>query len=446
MKNNIKKITSKIKGSNFWSNLFKNSFIAVLGEGGSSFINFFVVILFIRLMGSEGYGVLVLAQTYMTIIDTVLNLQCWRGVIKFGEAAKVEGDLDELCGYIKLGTMIDVLTAVLGTVVCFLLANFIGSLLNWNSITILSAKIFSVVIVSHFSGTPTAVLRMENKFNLVSIQKIVSSLIKIISLVACIFLSSKIGILTGVIIYVITDIISNLILIVMASVVIHKKYGLRKVFSTKLPKKTKEFTKFTLWTSLSDIVDIPVNYFDVFIISKLGLDMVSIFKVFKQIISLISKLSVPIYQAIFPQFSKLTASNELEVAYNAVKKIQKFVIMVILPIFIIVGSTSFYWLKIIFDPTYANYWYVLLIYIIVHIIAISYTTIHPLFVSMGKVKEDFAYVLITNILYFIVSLLLVDKLGMLGIVTAYATQAFSIILLKKLNIEKEIKRKNKNEL
>lgn len=439
MKEKIKNVISRIKKNEFWHSLFKNSFIAVIGECGASFINLFVVIFLIKLIGSEGYGILILAQTYMTIMDTILNLQCWRGVIKYGEEAKINNNFDELYGYIKLGSIIDLVTAIIGTVVCFLLVNLTATFLNWNSLTILSAKIFSIVIISHFSGTPTAILRMENKFNLVSIQKILSSALKLIALISIFLLQGSISVISGVLIYVITDVISNIILILMAVWVVHKNYGLRKVIKAKFPSKTKEFTKFTLWTSLSDITDIPVNYFDVFIISKLGLELVSVFKVFKQIIALISKLATPIYQAIFPQFSKLTASDKLEVAYNAVKRIQKFVVMYILPFFILIGLTSYYWLNIIFGSLYQKYWYVLLVYIIIHTISISFTTIHPLFISMGKVKEDFIYVLVTNLLYFAVALVLVKYLGMLGIVISYAVQSFSIILLKKIKIEKTLK-------
>ena len=439
MKEKIKNIINRIKKNEFWSSLFKNSFIAVIGEGGASFINLFVVIFLIKLIGSEGYGILILAQTYMTIVDTIINLQCWRGVIKYGEEAKIKKNIEELYGYIKLGSLIDLLTAVIGTVVCFLLVNLTGRLLDWNNLTIISAKIFSIVIVSHFSGTPTAILRMENKFNLKKKKKIFASAIKLGTLLIIYILQGSLTVLSGVIIYVVTDILSNLMLILMAVWVVHKNYGLKKVIKAKLPSKTKEFTRFTIWTSLSDVTDIPVNYFDVFIISKLGLELVSVFKVFKQIIALISKLAIPIYQAIFPQFSKLTASDKLEEAYNAVKRIQKFVVKYIMPLFIIVGLTSYYWLDIVFGSLYRDYWYVLLAYIVIHTISISFTTIHPLFISMGKVKEDFIYVLITNLAYFVVALVLVKYLGMFGIVISYAVQSFSIILLKKIKIEKILK-------
>lgn len=438
MKEKLKKIINKIKSNEFWKNLFKNSFFAVIGEGGASFINLFVIILLIKLLGSEGYGVLTLAQTYTTMVDTIINVQCWRAVIKYGEAAKTQKKIKELYGYIKLGTIIDILTAILGTILSFLLVNIVGKIMDWDSTMKLAAKIFSLVVISHFSGTPTAVLRMENKFNLVSIQKIVASMIKFVVLIYILFFYKELTIMNGVIIYAITDVIANLLLVVMSIIVIHKNYGIKKVLHAKLPHDSKEFVKFTMWTTLADITDIPVNYFDVFILSKLNLKLVAVFKVFKQCVFLISKLSTPIYQAIFPQFSKLTANDKLDVAYAAVMKIQKFIIMYILPIFTIVGLTSYFWLNIIFDNYYASHWYVLCIYLIIHTISISFTTIHPLFISMGKVKEDFAYVLFTNILYFICALILVSKIGIIGIVISYGIQSFTNIALKRRKIEQTI--------
>lgn len=439
MKTKIQEIITKIKSDDFWKNLFKNSFIAVIGEGGASFINFFSVILLIKLIGNNGYAILILAQTYMTIIDTILNLQCWRSVIKFGEEAKAKKNETEFLGYVKLGTIIDIVTAILGTIVCFLMVDIVGYFLNWNDLTFVAAKIFSLVIISHFSGTPIAILRMENKFNLVSIQKIIASLLKFLMLLFVLIFKREISVINGVIIYAVTDFIANLILVGMALWVTHINYGIKKVIKANIPKKAKGFLKFTLWTSCSDITDIPVNYFDIFLISQLKLELVAVFKVFKQIIALVSKMAIPIYQVIFPQFSKLIACNKLDQAYNAVKKIQKFVITYILPFAILFGLTSYFWLEILFDSLYSQQWYVLAIYIIVHTISISFTTIHPLFISMGKVKEDFLYVLITNILYFIFAIILVKWLGMLGIVAAYAIQSFSIIWLKKRKIEKSLK-------
>lgn len=444
MKSKIKKILYKIKSNEFWKNLFKNSFFAVIGEGGASFINLFVIVLLIKLIGSEGYGILILAQSYMSIIDTLINLQCWKGVIKYGAEALTNNDLESYRGYIKLGALLDISTAILGCIISLLLIKIFGSIFDWSKLMINSSYIFSFVILFHFSGTPTAILRMENKFNWVAIQKILASVIKVISIFIVLLLNGKISVEYGVMIYAITDIIGHLILIIMALIVIHKKCSIKKVITAKFPKLTKEFTKFTLWTTLSDSVDIPVSYFDVFIISKLGLEMVAIFKFFKQIISILSKLTTPIYQAIFPQFSKLAATNKKQEGYEAVLKIKKVILKIVLPFAIILGLSSYFWLNIIFDVTYAQYWYILALYLIVHTIALSYTTIHPYFVSIGQVFYSFKYVLISNIIYIILAYLTIGYLNMLAIILSYTVQFSIVIYLKNKRIKYVLE--NENEI
>lgn len=441
----LKKIVNIIKKNEFANKLVKNFSFAAIGEGGASFINLLVVVLLIKLIGNDGYGVLILAQSYMLIIDTIINLQCWKSMIKFGEKAYKNNDFNSLMGYIKLGTILDIGTAILGAIIGFFLTDLIGYIFSWESSLVLSAKIFSIVILFHFSGTPTAVLRMENKFNLVSFQKIISAVIKVITLLIFYLIEKKISIINGVVIYAITDIIGHIILVMLTLNLLQKKFGIKNILKAQVPKDSKEFIKFTMWTTLSDIVDLPVQYFDVFIVSKLGLGMVSIFKFFKQIVAILSKLTTPLYQAIFPQFSSLAADGKEREGYKIVLKIRNIILMVMIPTSLLIGFTSHWWLGLIFDNIYASYWYVLLIYLLLQSFALSYTTIHPYFVSLGEVFYSFKYVLISNIVYICLAFFLVGYLDMLGIVLAYAVQFTLVIVLKNEKIKKVLVVNNDNK-
>ncbi len=432
----LKKKFNSIKENDFANVLVKNFSLAAIGEGGASFINLLVIVLLIKLIGNDGYGILILAQSYMLIIDTIFNLQCWKSLIKYGEIAYKNKDLKSLIGYIKLGAILDIGTAIFGSVIGFFLVDFVGFILNWNYDLIICSKIFSLVILFHFSGTPTAVLRMENKFNLVSIQKIVSAIIKVITLLVFLIFKKNISLLNGVIIYSITDIVGHILLVIFAFNLLHKKYGIINIIKVKIPNNYKEFIKFTIWTTFSDIVDLPVQYFDVFIISKLGFTMVSIFKFFKQIVAILSKLTTPLYQAIFPQFSYLVASGMEYNGYKIVLKIRNIILIVMIPLSLLIGLTSYWWLGLIFDNLYASYWYVLLIYLLFQSFALSYTTIHPYFVSLGEVFYSFLYVLISNIIYVCLSFIFVKYLNMLGLVFAYAIQFMLVIYLKNNKIKK----------
>ena len=438
MKKKVKDIIMKIKSNDFWRKLFKNSFYAIIGEGGSSVINLFVVFLLIKLLGNDEYAILVLAQSYMSILDLIINLQSWQSVIKFGEEMRVKNKIDKYLEFIKLGSILDISTAILCGLISLFIAPIIGSIFNWSNELILCCQIFTAEIYFHFSGTPIAVLRLENKFNLVAIQKIVSAVVKLVVLLFILCMTSKLSLITAVIIYVVTDIISHLILVIMFLTIIHKKWGIRRLLKSKIPENKGQFIKYTIWCTLGDAVDIPVLYLDVFVVSALKLELVTVFKVFKQIISVLSKLAAPIYQAIFPQFSTLVAKGEYKRGYDAVMKIRNAVYKYFIPLIIVVGLSSPIWLNIIFGEIFSQYWYILFIYLIIHTYALSYTTIHPYFTALGKVKEGFIICLIANIVYLILALTLTKHFGMIAIVMSYAVQILIVIHAKKHMIKKEI--------
>lgn len=438
MKKKVKDILMKIKSNDFWRKLFKNSFYAIIGEGGSSVINLFVVFLLIKLLGNDEYAILVLAQSYMSILDLIINLQSWQSVIKFGEEMRVKNKIDKYLEFIKLGSILDISTAILCGLISLFIAPLIGSIFNWSNELILCCQIFTAEIYFHFSGTPIAVLRLENKFNLVAIQKIVSAIIKLAVLLFILCMTSKLSLITAVIIYVVTDIISHLILVIMFLTIIHKKWGIRRLLKSKIPENKGQFIKYTIWCTLGDAVDIPVLYLDVFVVSALKLELVTVFKVFKQIISVLSKLAAPIYQAIFPQFSTLVAKGEYKRGYDAVIKIRNAVYKYFIPLIIVVGLSSPIWLNIIFGEIFSQYWYILFIYLIIHTYALSYTTIHPYFTALGKVKEGFIICLIANVVYLILALTLTKHFGMIAIVMSYAVQILIVIHAKKHMIKKEI--------
>lgn len=434
-----KNVKSKILKSEFWKKLFKNSFYAVLGEGGASVVNLLSVIVLIKVLGSTKYGILTLAQSYMLIVDTIINMQSWNAVIKYGEISKKNNDIEEYSGYIKLGTILDVSTAIIGCIVGILIPVFLGNYISWDKEMIMCSIIFSIEILFHFSGTPTAILRMENKFHLISIQKIVSAIFKVISLFIVYLIQQKISLLVGVIIFVSTDILGHVLLTLMALFVINKKIGLRKIIKSTIPNSSKQFISFTFWNTLTDISDIPVQNLDVFLVSNLGIDKVAIYKVFKQILAMFSKLTKPIYQAIYPQFSALVANNKKKEGYDVVLKIKRVILKYFLPLSIFFGISSYFWLDRFFEIGYSQYWYILTLYVFVHTIALSYTTIHPYFISLGNAYLACIYSLISNILYLLLTFILIKYIGFIGMVIGYFVQFYTLIYLKKRRIKKELK-------
>lgn len=432
----FKKILHKIKNDNFWKNLFKNSFWAFFGDASASAITFIISIILIKIIGSDSYGILILAQSYMNIMDVIINIQSWRSTIQYGQKALVDGNIKELHSYVKLGCIMDISTAILCFIISVILPHFIGSLLHWSNEMILCSQIFAITIISHFAGTPTAILRLFNKYNLVALSKTLAAIFKITAIVAYYLITKNLNLISSTIIFMMTDFIGNILLVIFAFYNYSKKYKISDIIKAKMPKDSKSFISYTLWGTLSEIVDLPVQTIDVFIVSVLGNATVAIYKIFKQIIGIISKVTGPIQQSILPQFSELSAKGNEKRGFEVVIKIHRTILKYTLPISIFVGATSYLWLGKLYDITYANYWYILFIYLIIQTYALSYTTIHPFFITLGNMKINAIIEFTANIVYLIVSFILVRVMGLLGITIAFLIQILLNIFLKYFCIKK----------
>ncbi len=434
----FKKILHKIKSDNFWKNLFKNSFWAFFGDASASAITFIISIILIKIIGSESYGILILAQSYMNIMDVIINIQSWRSTIQYGQKAIVDGNDKELHSYVKLGCIMDISTAILCFIISILLPNLIGGFLHWSNEMILCSEIFAITIISHFAGTPTAILRLFNKYNLVALSKTLAAIFKITAIVAYYLITKNLNLVSSTIIFMLTDFIGNILLVIFAFYHYSKKYKIADIIKAKMPKDAKSFISYTLWGTLSEIVDLPVQTIDVFIVSVLGNVTVAIYKIFKQIIGIISKVTGPIQQSILPQFSELSAKGNEKRGFEVVIKIHKTILKYTLPISILVGATSYIWLGKLYDMTYANYWYILFIYLMIQTYALSYTTIHPFFITLGNMRINAIIEFTANIVYLIVSYILVRAMGLLGITIAFLIQILLNIFLKYFCIKKMI--------
>lgn len=418
-----------LKSNKFWSKLIYNMILSFSGDTISSVLNVIVVFVIIKLIGDYQYGVMVLAISYMMIVDSLVNFQSWQAVIKYGTEALSLKDYDSLAGIVKFGTIVDLISAVLGMIIALFALPIIAAMMGWSDELVLIASLFSIEIAFHFSGTPIGILRLLNKFKMVAIQKIISATIRFIAVGIYFFFLEK-TLLSLVVVYVISNIIGHILLTTMAFYQINKLLSIKKIIHSKLSYKRNEFFKFVAYTNITSSIDIPVKQFDVFIISKVSYEMVAVYKVFKQVVDILGRLTSPLSQAIMPQFSELISNNEYKEGYNVVLKLRNLILFIMIPISIVVTVISPYFLNIFLGDLYAKKFYILSIYLIVKSISLSYAALHPYFVALGLVKDTFGIVLIANVIYIILALVLTNYIGVIGMILAYFAEFMIVIILK----------------
>ena len=431
-KNKIKDQYRKLREETFYSRLFGNALISFVGEGGAAVIAFITTVILIRLIGNANYGILTVAYTFMSVMDTLVNFQSWKGIITFGGEAIEKEDYRVLESYIKAGSIIDFVTAVLGTVAAIFVAYTFGHLFSWNQDTIRAIYWFSFIIMFNFTGTSVGVIRLLNSFRMFSVFRIVHASLKLVGVIVLVFIFDG-GLMGAVVGFTIGEILGYLFLFVEFLYLVHKDENISISGILKSPIKGvwKNFFSFTFWTSMTASVDIPVQHFDVLILSSISYDVVAVYKVYKQIAQLLNKLSTPLTQAILPQFAEMVARGEERSCFNYTMKIKNKSLKIMVPGMLLVGLLALPVMHHFLGPLYTQYWPALFLLLIARSYALSYTAIHPLFLALGEVKKSFWFALGTNVLFLGLSAVLVSKLSILGNVMALAIQYFLLINLKK---------------
>ena len=430
-------LRDKIRGNEFWAKLAKNVFTIVVGQGGASALNMLTSFISAGFLGVAGYGSLMIGQTYMQAIDSLLNFQSWQSVIRYGSISLEKRDEHGLAACIKAAFLVDVISAVAGCVISFAIVGLVAGVLGWDSAATAAAVVFCFEILVHIEGAPTGLLRLFDRFNYVAIHAVVMAAVKLLFVAASMVLFGN-NVVVIACAYCAADVIKSLTLFFIAVYVARRRVGLFKIVKARLADLPAGYISFTIWSNLDTSADAPIQYFDVFFLSLLSSEVVGVFKFFRQLLSALSLLSRPVQQAIMPQLAELIAKGLNNRAYEVVRKIEKVVAKVVTPCAAIACLVVPPALAVFMDPLYGAYWYLFATLAALVAASIVFSAIHPCFNAYGLTKQSTVITLISNVVYLVVSYLLLGKLGVMAIPLAMALQYLIVIGLKDIYIRKVV--------
>lgn len=433
----LKLLRDKIRGNEFWAKLAKNVFTIVVGQGGASALNMLTSFVSAGFLGVAGYGSLMIGQTYMQAIDSLLNFQSWQSVIRYGSISLEKRDERGLAACIKAAFLVDVISAVAGCVISFAIVGFVAGVLGWDSAATAAAAVFCFEILVHIEGAPTGLLRLFDRFNYVAIHAVVMAAVKLLFVaVSMVLFGNNVVVIACA--YCAADIIKSLTLFFIAVHVARRRVGFFKIVKARLADLPAGYISFTIWSNLDTSADAPIQYFDVFFLSLLSSEVVGVFKFFRQLLSALSLLSRPVQQAIMPQLAELIAKGLNSRAYEVVRKIEKVVAKVVTPCAAIACLVVPPALAVFMDPLYGAYWYLFATLAALVAASIVFSAIHPCFNAYGLTKQSTVITLISNVVYLVACYLLLGKLGVMAIPLAMALQYLIVIGLKDIYIRKVI--------
>ena len=420
LENPLKSPMNWLQNQPLLSRLLKNAGKLLSGDIIAQVLGLIAVALTARALGPEKYGVLVLIQAYIAVIDKLVNFQSWQALIKYGTDALEENADYEFKQLVKFGTVLDLGSALLGTIIAFIGAYVVGSWQGWTSDTIFMIMLYSSVIFFNLSGTPTAILRLFDKFGLFSVQKIIAGVIKVIG-VAIVYILGQ-GLFAFLLVYIITIIFGYLILLFMGWRELRTK-KFHRIFSAQLSGITQKFEglwSYVWTTNLSGSVRMASRNVDTIVVGAiLGTAATGMYEIAKKFANVVNRLSNPLYQAIYPDLARLWSKRDKDGFIKLGLQSACFagaVALVIWGIFLALGDWIIY---LSVGANYIEAYPVLIWYLMAIVIEIFAFPLQPAMLAMGYPQKSFYIHVITTIMYFLALFPLLHYVGLSGAGIAY---------------------------
>ncbi len=420
-------------------NIFKNTVILLSGDATARIISLASLVLTVRKLGPELFGILALSEIYAKLIDRLLNFQSWSGVIKFGAEAIQKSDDRAISRIIQTGYILDAVSAFCGLTVAYFVAPFVGRFLGWNTTVVETARTYSLLIMFNITGTATGILRLTEHFSLIATQRLLYSLIRISGVLLAVLFNGSLG--HFVMAWMFSECCGYLILNIFAYRVITKNgWNITEGHSKNV--KIKQFVSFIIWTNLSSTADIPVKFLDVFFVSKfVSIEAAGVYKVFQQVSHVLKKPVEPLYHVLYPHFSNQVAARTYSNLIKSVLKSFVFLLSAATLVSSLLALSSGWWLPAFFGRDFSRYTGFFSYFIAVQALNVAILPIHPLFLALGLVQKNFTIQLIANICFMISAWYLGSLFGFYGIINALGIHLILVFCLKSIFSARELKRR-----
>ena len=150
-----------------------------------------------RSLGPKGFGAFTLVLTYAQLIANVVQFQSFKSVIRYGALHLARDRHGRLGRLIGLTATLDWASGVVGAVCAIIIAPFAAPLLHWNVVEQHYAQLFAAALLVTTGSTPTGILRLFNRFDLIAYTEAISPAIRVLgSIIAWMMGASLISFLT----------------------------------------------------------------------------------------------------------------------------------------------------------------------------------------------------------------------------------------------------------
>ncbi|MCK0143107.1 oligosaccharide flippase family protein [Aliiroseovarius sp. F20344] len=269
-----------------------------------------------RALGAAGLGALALIEAFARINARLVHFEPWQAVIQYGSAALENQETERFERLVGLSIVLDVIGGLAAAVLIWFLAPLLANKIGLEGSDAWLLSFGALAVVLSLRATGVALLRLYDRFDqLAKIDTATAFMRLVLSVIAWLVGG---GLIHFVIIFVAFSLAEGLIAFVYGRREMRKR-GQHPRFRNLLDtlRQNSGFLRFMFNSNLSVILRQTTQRLDVVILGALVAPVfVGHYHIARKCGDAAIRLGRPIKQAIFPEFSRLSASGD----YNKIRK------------------------------------------------------------------------------------------------------------------------------
>jgi len=400
----------------------------VTGSIGASVLSLVALALVARALGPELLGVLALIEAYIALVDRLVRLEPWSAVIKFGSDCLENERIDDFKRLVKFGTLVDICSAFLAALAAAGGILLFGHWMGWSADMQQMALFYCLVIPFRLSATPTAILRLFNRFAVFACQQILTASLRL-ALVTVAYVAGA-GLWAFLLISMICTLFHHMILVTLAWREMRRR-GHGDALWQRLKGTTKVFPGLWafIWSmNLSVLIRRTTREVDTLIVGGvLGPSAAGLYHVAKRLGDALIKVGRPIQQAIFPDVARLWARNNITHFEKTVWRINLVTGVVGVLAFAVVAPNAELLIESVFGPSFLDASLVVILQLLGVSLMMFGIATRPALQSMGLHSQLLLVVVAATIVFYLV---LASAISQVGVISAsLAHISFAVVWL-----------------
>jgi O-antigen/teichoic acid export membrane protein len=395
--------------------LMKNASYLVSGNMVAAGLGLVALALSARALGPELLGVLALIEAYTSLVDRLIRLEPWQALIKYGADALERDRPDDFRSLLKFGVLVDAAGAGCGALVAIAFVAIVGPWLGWSEQTVHMAAIYSLSLLFQLAATPTAVLRLYDRFAVFAWLEVAAAAARA-ALFALAFLAGA-GLWTFLLLAMVVHFARHFTLGLIAFRELRRQghSGFRSAPIAGVGRRWPGIWTLMWSVKATNLIRRSTGDVDTLLIgAMLDTAAVGLYHVAKRLGQATLKVGVPLQQVLFPDLARLWARREIARLRRTVIQIDVIGGGLAAAVLACVALNIDLVLKLTVGPDYAGAALLVILQLIATTTTLFGTALRPALLSMGLEVRLLKVVIVATLSFYATLVVLLPLLGVVG--------------------------------